>query len=74
MAIAEPNSRVMQPRATTTKDRQMKHLLFVVALAAVSSAFAGNLAERTQQPASAQVLKSDGFLPRCVYPMCGGKL
>jgi hypothetical protein len=52
----------------------MKHLLFVVALAAVSSAFAGNLAERTQQPASAQVLKSDGYLPRCAYPMCGGKL
>lgn len=51
----------------------MKQLLFVVALAAVSSAFAGHSAERTLQPASA-VLKSDGFLPRCVYPMCGGKL
>jgi hypothetical protein len=52
----------------------VKQLLFVIALAAVSSAFAGHSAERTQQPASAQVLKSDGFLPRCAYPMCGGKL
>lgn len=65
----------MQLRAThATKGRQVKHLLFVVALAATSSAFAGHSVERTNQPAPYQVLKSDGFLARCAYPMCGGKL
>jgi hypothetical protein len=52
----------------------MKHLVFVVALAAVSGVFAGRSAEITQQPASERVLRSDGFLARCAYPMCGGKL
>ena len=74
VAIAEPKGRVMQLRATTTKERRMKHLVFVLALAAVSSAVAGHYAEPTPQPLSAQVLKSDGVLARCVYPFCGGKL